>query len=136
MLYDISHLREKQAMKYLQDLIVYYLFTFSIPLWDTLIAGAFVLVSLSSSFYLLFEHLSAYRNPEVTICFLVWLPCFRFWMSLLIFVGWLFGTLFTSQEQKFLIGVILMVPCYAVESVSKWLFCLIEVYSVKSLNFE
>jgi hypothetical protein len=71
MLYDISHLREKQAMKYLQDLIVYYLFTFSIPLWDTLIAGAFVLVSLSSSFYLLFEHLSAYRNPEVTICFLV-----------------------------------------------------------------
>ncbi|KAG6763237.1 hypothetical protein POTOM_033777 [Populus tomentosa] len=83
MLYDISHLREKQAMKYLQELIVYYLLTFSIPLWDTLIAGAFVLVTLSSSFYLLFEHLSAYRNPE---------------------------------EQKFLIGVILMVPCYAVES--------------------
>ncbi|KAJ6897284.1 protein LAZ1 [Populus alba x Populus x berolinensis] len=83
MLYDISHLREKQAMKYLQDLIVYYLLTFSIPLWDTLIAGAFVLVTLSSSFYLLFEHLSAYRNPE---------------------------------EQKFLIGVIIMVPCYAVES--------------------
>ncbi|KAL3581063.1 hypothetical protein D5086_018898 [Populus alba] len=70
-------------MKYLQELIVYYLLTFSIPLWDTLIAGAFVLVTLSSSFYLLFEHLSAYRNPE---------------------------------EQKFLIGVILMVPCYAVES--------------------
>ncbi|KAG6761918.1 hypothetical protein POTOM_035159 [Populus tomentosa] len=83
MLYDSSHLREKQAMKYLQDRIVYNLLKFSIPLWDTLIAGAFVLVTLSSSFYLLFEHLSAYRNPE---------------------------------EQKFLIGVILMVPCYAVES--------------------
>ncbi|KAB5541829.1 hypothetical protein DKX38_014803 [Salix brachista] len=68
---------------YLQDLIGYNLLTFSIPLWDTLIAGAFVLIALSSSFYLLFEHLSAYRNPE---------------------------------EQKFLIGVIIMVPCYAVES--------------------
>ncbi|XP_060211450.1 protein LAZ1-like [Lycium barbarum] len=33
--------------------------------------------------YLLFEHLSVYKNPE---------------------------------EQKFLIGVILMVPCYAIES--------------------
>ncbi|KAJ6717254.1 PROTEIN LAZ1-LIKE ISOFORM X1 [Salix koriyanagi] len=83
MLYDIWHLREKQAMMYLQDLIGYNLLTFSIPLWDTLIAGAFVLITLSSSFYLLFEHLSAYRNPE---------------------------------EQKFLIGVIIMVPCYAVES--------------------
>ncbi|KAF9676388.1 hypothetical protein SADUNF_Sadunf09G0133400 [Salix dunnii] len=70
-------------MMYLQDHIVYYLLTFSTPLWCTLIAGAFVLITLSSSFYLFFEHLSAYRNPE---------------------------------EQKFLIGVILMVPCYAVES--------------------
>ncbi|KAI6700967.1 hypothetical protein NL676_015291 [Syzygium grande] len=46
-------------------------------------AGAFVLVTLALSIYLLFEHLAAYKNPE---------------------------------EQKFLIGVILMVPCYAVES--------------------
>ncbi|XP_010266155.1 PREDICTED: protein LAZ1-like isoform X2 [Nelumbo nucifera] len=51
--------------------------------WVELVAGALVLLTLSLSTYLLFEHLSAYKNPE---------------------------------EQKFLIGVILMVPCYAVES--------------------
>ncbi|KAG5248177.1 transmembrane protein [Salix suchowensis] len=84
MLHDCEHLREeRQAMMYLQDLIVYLLIRFSTPLWCTLISAAFVLITLSSSFYLLFEHLSAYKNPE---------------------------------EQKFLIGVILMVPCYAVES--------------------
>ncbi|KAI5592758.1 hypothetical protein POPTR_004G204600v4 [Populus trichocarpa] len=84
MLHDCEHLREEsQAMEYLQDLIVYLLIRFSTPLWSTLISGAFVLISLSLSFYLLFEHLSAYKNPE---------------------------------EQKFLIGVILMVPFYAVES--------------------
>ncbi|KAG6778211.1 hypothetical protein POTOM_018065 [Populus tomentosa] len=84
MLHDCEHLREEsQAMEYLQDLIVYLLIRFSTPLWSTLISGAFILISLSLSFYLLFEHLSAYKNPE---------------------------------EQKFLIGVILMVPFYAVES--------------------
>ncbi|XP_011040782.1 PREDICTED: transmembrane protein 184C isoform X4 [Populus euphratica] len=84
MLHDCEHLREEsQAMEYLQDLIDYLLIRFSTPLWCTLISGAFVLLTLSLSFYLLFEHLSAYKNPE---------------------------------EQKFLIGVILMVPCYAVES--------------------
>ncbi|KAF5936001.1 hypothetical protein ACSBR2_013903 [Camellia fascicularis] len=57
--------------------------SYSTPSWATLVAGAFVVVTLTLSIYLLFEHLSAYKNPE---------------------------------EQKFLIGVILMVPCYAVES--------------------
>ncbi|XAR52396.1 hypothetical protein NMG60_11020468 [Bertholletia excelsa] len=57
--------------------------SYKTPSWATLTAGAFVVVTLTLSFYLLFEHLSAYKNPE---------------------------------EQKFLIGVILMVPCYAVES--------------------
>ncbi|KAI4318584.1 hypothetical protein MLD38_032266 [Melastoma candidum] len=51
--------------------------------WTIIVAGVCVLISLALSFYLLFEHLAAYKNPE---------------------------------EQKFLIGVILMVPCYAVES--------------------
>ncbi|XP_028551545.1 protein LAZ1 isoform X2 [Dendrobium catenatum] len=51
--------------------------------WATTIAGVFVAISVSVSMFLLFHHLSAYKNPE---------------------------------EQKFLIGVILMVPCYAVES--------------------
>ncbi|KAJ0077439.1 hypothetical protein Patl1_35714 [Pistacia atlantica] len=65
------------------------LLAYTTPLWASLIAGVLVVVTLSLSMYLVFEHLSAYKNPE---------------------------------EQKFLIGVILMVPCYAVESVS----CLIE----------
>ncbi|VAH35224.1 unnamed protein product [Triticum turgidum subsp. durum] len=53
------------------------------PAWATLVAGFFVLLALSLSMYLIFEHLSAYNNPE---------------------------------EQKFVLGVILMVPCYAIES--------------------
>ncbi|KAH0744833.1 hypothetical protein AABB24_012984 [Solanum stoloniferum] len=57
--------------------------SYSPPVWATLIAGVFIVISLTLSMYLLFEHLSSYKNPE---------------------------------EQMFLIGVILMVPCYAVES--------------------
>lgn len=53
------------------------------PIWAALVVGFFVVITLSLSAFLLFQHLSAYKNPE---------------------------------EQKFLIGVILMVPCYAVES--------------------
>lgn len=55
----------------------------SAPTWPYLLAGVFVFISLTLSIYLLFEHLSAYKNPE---------------------------------EQKFLFGIILMAPCYAVES--------------------
>ncbi|XP_077220706.1 protein LAZ1-like isoform X2 [Tasmannia lanceolata] len=51
--------------------------------WAPVVAGVFVIISLSLSMFLLFEHISAYKNPE---------------------------------EQKFIIGVILMVPCYAIES--------------------
>ncbi|XP_022762954.1 protein LAZ1 isoform X2 [Durio zibethinus] len=60
-----------------------YLLGYSPPIWATLIAGVLLVVTLSLSMYLIFEHLSSYKNPE---------------------------------EQKFLIGVILMVPCYSVES--------------------
>ncbi|KAL6652224.1 hypothetical protein ACP70R_011149 [Stipagrostis hirtigluma subsp. patula] len=56
---------------------------YSAPTWASLIAGFFVLLSLSLSMYLILEHLSAYNNPE---------------------------------EQKFVLGVIMMVPCYAIES--------------------
>lgn len=62
---------------------------YSPPVWATIIAAAFLLTTLTLSLYLLFEHLSAYKNPE---------------------------------EQKFLIGVILMVPCYSIESVCILLF--------------
>jgi len=37
----------------------------ALPLWATIIAGVFVIISLSLSLYLLFNHLSAYKNPEV-----------------------------------------------------------------------
>ncbi|XP_057490445.1 protein LAZ1 homolog 1-like [Actinidia eriantha] len=51
--------------------------------WTISSASVFVLVALVLSMYLIFEHLSAYNQPE---------------------------------EQKFLIGLILMVPVYALES--------------------
>ncbi|TQE13929.1 hypothetical protein C1H46_000560 [Malus baccata] len=57
------------------------------PTWASLVCGVFVLITLTLSIYLVFEHLSAYKNPE---------------------------------EQKFLIGVVLMVPCYAIESILIW----------------
>lgn len=59
------------------------LLSYSPPVWATVIAGFLVVIALTLSMFLLFNHLSAYKNPE---------------------------------EQKFLIGVILMVPCYAIES--------------------
>lgn len=38
------------------------------PAWASLTAGALVLVTLTLSVYLLLEHLSAYKNPEVVLC--------------------------------------------------------------------
>ncbi|KAE9461537.1 hypothetical protein C3L33_06562, partial [Rhododendron williamsianum] len=38
--------------------------SYSTPSWATLIAGAFVALALTLSIYLLFDHLSAYKNPE------------------------------------------------------------------------
>jgi hypothetical protein len=58
---------------------------YSAPAWASFMAGAFLVLTLSLSLFLVFDHLSTYKNPE---------------------------------EQKFLIGVILMVPCYSIESVS------------------
>ncbi|XP_042981258.1 protein LAZ1-like isoform X4 [Carya illinoinensis] len=72
-----------------------YLLGYVAPTWASLVAGSFVLVTLVLSIYLLFEHLSAYKNPE---------------------------------EQKFLIGVILMVPCYAIESLVSLVNPSISVY--------
>ncbi|KAL5699578.1 Protein laz1 [Ranunculus cassubicifolius] len=53
------------------------------PAWAVSVAGILVLITVTLSTYLVFEHLSAYKNPE---------------------------------EQKFLVCVILMVPCYSLES--------------------
>ncbi|PON78482.1 Lazarus [Trema orientale] len=70
-------------MRIIADFNLFIELDYSPPTWASLVAGVFVFVTLTLSIYLLFEHLSAYKNPE---------------------------------EQKFLIGVILMVPCYAIES--------------------
>lgn len=48
------------------DLLI--LLTYNPPTWATIMAGAFVLITLTLSMYLLFEHLSAYKNPEVYLC--------------------------------------------------------------------
>nr|XP_016468633.1 PREDICTED: protein LAZ1-like isoform X1 [Nicotiana tabacum] len=68
---------------YLNQIIQNLHSSYSPPIWATVVAGFFVILTITLSTYLIFEHLSVYKNPE---------------------------------EQKFLIGVILMVPCYAVES--------------------
>ncbi|XP_042389096.1 protein LAZ1-like isoform X4 [Zingiber officinale] len=59
------------------------LLSYSTPGWAAAIGGILVVITLFLSMFLLFQHLSSYRNPE---------------------------------EQKFLVGVILMVPCYSIES--------------------
>lgn len=108
------------------------LLTYSTPTWASLVAGLFLLVTLSLSMYLLFEHLSAYKNPEVccnsAMLFMVhtvrisskFANLFLFFIYLFIYLPFGFFLLLdlSAQEQKFLIGVILMVPCYAIESVS------------------
>ncbi|PPD68359.1 hypothetical protein GOBAR_DD34769 [Gossypium barbadense] len=60
-----------------------YLLGYSPPIWATFVAGVFSVITIFLSLFLIFKHLSSYKNPE---------------------------------EQKFLIGVVLMVPCYSVES--------------------
>uniref|UniRef100_A0A0V0GY50 Putative ovule protein n=1 Tax=Solanum chacoense TaxID=4108 RepID=A0A0V0GY50_SOLCH len=75
------------SLDYLNGIVQNLVSSYSTPIWATLVAGFFVVLTLALSMYLIFDHLSVYKHPE---------------------------------EQKFLIGVILMVPCYAVESVS---FC-------------
>jgi predicted membrane chloride channel (bestrophin family) len=53
-------------------LIVPAMAQYSAPVWATMVAGLFMLIALSLSMYLIFEHLSAYNNPEVSsFCFCV-----------------------------------------------------------------
>ncbi|EFJ28171.1 hypothetical protein SELMODRAFT_94216 [Selaginella moellendorffii] len=60
----------------------------SIHTWAVIVAGIFVLIALTLSTFLIFEHLTSYNKPE---------------------------------EQKWLVGIIFMVPVYSVESlVSLW----------------
>lgn len=88
------------------------LLSYSSPGWAAAIGGILVVITLFLSMFLLFQHLSSYRNPEVLhTLFLNWFSDF----ASNSFSATLF---FVQQEQKFLVGVILMVPCYSVESVS------------------
>ena len=49
----------------LADKLLLVLQSYSLPVWATIISGLFVAVSLSLSIYMLLNHLSAYKNPEV-----------------------------------------------------------------------
>ncbi|KAK4273930.1 hypothetical protein QN277_017230 [Acacia crassicarpa] len=79
-LYTFLESTIKSGNMWLLNLVVESAGTFS---WVIFSSSIFVLVALVLSTYLIFEHLSAYNQPE---------------------------------EQKFLIGLILMVPVYALES--------------------
>jgi len=94
---------------------------YSAPIWATLVAGFFMLLALSLSMYLIFEHLSAYNNPEVFSFYFCILSSFFY---IILFIRTMakhnftvLGSVLLVQEQKFVLGVILMVPCYAIESV-------------------
>lgn len=41
------------------------LLSYSLPIWATAIGGVSMLITLFLSMFLLFQHLSAYNNPEV-----------------------------------------------------------------------
>jgi hypothetical protein len=77
----------------------------SVRTWALLVAGVFVLFSLSLSTFLLFDHLSTYNDPEVRICSygifvlsvqlyccpVVWglrQPCYRVCSKLLHVLSW------------------------------------------------
>ena len=93
--------------------------SYSPPSWATTIAGVFVVISLSLCMRLLLQHLSAYKNPEVCSSSLSSFYWFVLDVGLCFFLmrNSLFVLCMKLQEQKFLIGVILMVPFYAIESV-------------------
>lgn len=44
--------------------------SYSPPIWATVIAGVFMVMTLSLSLFLIFNHLSAYKNPEVPLSIL------------------------------------------------------------------
>lgn len=106
--------------------------------WVIFSASIFVLVALVLSMYLIFEHLSAYNQPEVPTyspllfgwSYFINLPSplsnASYYICLVFFymstspqvLPSFMCVFFFFQEQKFLIGLILMVPVYALESVS------------------
>ncbi|AQK67299.1 14-alpha-glucan-branching enzyme 2-2 chloroplastic/amyloplastic [Zea mays] len=57
------------AMELAKQLLVAVLRSYAPPLWATIIASVFVIISVSLSLYLLLNHLSAYKNPEVVNCY-------------------------------------------------------------------
>lgn len=67
---------------------------FSPPLWTTIVVGVFVLISLSLSIYLMFEHFSAYKNPNVSIYPQACLICLRFTEL------WVFHSILRSWMNK------------------------------------
>jgi hypothetical protein len=54
------------AMRVNLELLMPLTAQYTAPAWATIVAGFFVLLALSLSMYLIFDHLSAYNNPEVS----------------------------------------------------------------------
>ncbi|PPD82239.1 hypothetical protein GOBAR_DD20824 [Gossypium barbadense] len=44
--------------------ITYYLLGYSPPIWATFVVGVFSVITISLSLFLIFEHLSSYKNPK------------------------------------------------------------------------
>ena len=59
------------------------------PTWAALVASFFVLITLSLSLFLLMQHLSAYKNPEVFFL-LLWIHSVSFTIGLHASVFWYF----------------------------------------------
>ena len=62
------------------------LLAYSAPAWASFMAGAFLILTLSLSLYLVFDHLSTYKNPEVftfsSSCYFYLFICFNSPLSL------------------------------------------------------
>lgn len=56
------------SLDYLNGIVQNLVSSYSAPIWATLIAGFFVILTLALSMYLIFDHLSVYKHPEVIIC--------------------------------------------------------------------
>lgn len=83
------------AMRVNLELLMPLMAQYTAPTWATLVAGFFVLLALSLSMYLIFEHLSAYNNPEV-ICFSITELCHQFFLPSFVYKS---GVVFFEEKK-------------------------------------
>lgn len=96
----------------MQKIIGYYIdlltSSYSPPTWASTIAGAFVLLTLTLSFYLILEHLSTYKNPEVCTDFV----CVCVNIKFLLFFKLLLANYFYFYVLNLLTGAEVFDLCY------------------------